>query len=76
MQDLIKMVVEKTGLSEEKAQEAIHTVLGFLKDKLPAGIGSHLDSFMGSSNSENKEKSDSKIGNILGEIGDMFGGKK
>ena len=75
MQDIIKLVTEKTGLSESKAQEVVQMVIGFLKDKLPAGVGNQLDSFIGSK-SESNEKSDSTLGNLLGGVGSIFGGKK
>lgn len=43
MEELIKMVSERTGLAPEKAQEAVDTVFTFLKAKLPPSIGNHLD---------------------------------
>jgi len=43
MDELIKQVVEKAGISEDVAQTAINTVLSFLKDKLPAPIAGQLD---------------------------------
>lgn len=39
MENLIKMVSEKTGISEAQATTAVQTVMTFLKDKMPAGIG-------------------------------------
>ena len=36
MDELIKLVSEKTGLPEATARVAVETVLGFLKDRLPA----------------------------------------
>ena len=44
MDELIKQVVSKTGISEEQARTAITTVFGFVKDELPAPIASHIDS--------------------------------
>ena len=44
MDELIKQVVSKTGISEDQARTAITTVLGFVKDKLPAPIASQIDS--------------------------------
>ena len=35
MDELIKLVSQKTGLSAEMAKTAVETVVGFLKDKLP-----------------------------------------
>ena len=46
-QELIRMVAEKTGLSEEKARTAAETVIGYLKNNLPSGISSQLDSVTG-----------------------------
>ena len=44
MEELIKQVVSKTGISEDQARTAVTTVLGFVKDKLPAPIASQIDS--------------------------------
>jgi uncharacterized protein (DUF2267 family) len=44
MNDLIKLVAQKTGLSEEVAKVAVETVVGFLKDKLPPPIAKQIDS--------------------------------
>jgi len=43
MDELIKQVTAKTGISEDQARTAVTTVLGFLKDKLPAPIAGQLD---------------------------------
>ena len=37
-------VTEKTGLSQDQANVAVESVIGFLKEKLPAPIASGLDS--------------------------------
>jgi len=36
MDELIKRITEKTGISEDQARSAVTTVTGFLKEKLPA----------------------------------------
>lgn len=43
MDELVKMVSEKTGLPEAQAQQAAEAVLEFLKDKLPAPIAGQID---------------------------------
>jgi hypothetical protein len=43
-QELVRMVADKTGLSEDKARTAAESVIGYLKNKLPAGVSSQLDS--------------------------------
>jgi hypothetical protein len=67
MEALIKMVVEKTGISQEQATTAVNTVVDFLKDKLPAGIGQHLDSFVGG-----EGKPSGGLGDISDKLGDML----
>jgi uncharacterized protein (DUF2267 family) len=43
MDELIKQVAAKAGISEEQARSAVTTVIGFLKDKLPAPIAAQID---------------------------------
>ena len=42
-QELVRMVADKTGLSEDKARSAAETVIGYLKKKLPEPVSSQLD---------------------------------
>ena len=46
MKELINMIVQKTGISEENAQKTVQVTLGFLKTKLPAPVAGQLDSFL------------------------------
>jgi hypothetical protein len=46
MKELINVIVQKTGISQENAQKAVQTTLGFLKAKLPAPFAGQLDSFL------------------------------
>jgi len=46
--EIVKMVAKKANISESVAQIAVDTVLKLLKDKLPAGLGTTIDSFLGS----------------------------
>jgi uncharacterized protein (DUF2267 family) len=36
MEELVRKVAERTGLSEDQAHGAVEAVLGFLKERLPA----------------------------------------
>ena len=47
MDELIKQVSAKTGISEDQARTAVNTVLGFLKNKLPAPIAGQIDNVVG-----------------------------
>jgi uncharacterized protein (DUF2267 family) len=46
MDELVKLVQQKTGLQEAQAKQAVATVVGFLRDKLPAPIASQLDAVL------------------------------
>jgi ribosomal protein L7/L12 len=46
MEELIKFVTEKTGLSAEQAKSAVEAVGGYLKEKMPAGIGEQVSNFL------------------------------
>jgi nucleoid DNA-binding protein len=46
MKELINIIVQKTGISEENAQKAVQATLGFLKTKLPAPVAAQLDPFL------------------------------
>jgi uncharacterized protein (DUF2267 family) len=43
MDELIKLVAQKAGITTEQAKTAVTTVMGFLKDKLPAPIAGQLE---------------------------------
>ena len=45
MKELINVIVQKTGISEENAQKTVQVTLGFLKAKLPAPVAAQLESF-------------------------------
>jgi nucleoid DNA-binding protein len=51
MKELINVIVQKTGISEENAQKAVQVMLGFLKTKLPAPLAAQFDSFLGAGTS-------------------------
>lgn len=46
MDELVKMVSEKTGLPEDQARKAAEAVLEFLKEKLPAPLAGQLDNLL------------------------------
>ena len=43
MDELVELVVKKTGISVDLAQQAVEVVLDFLKDKLPDPIAGRID---------------------------------
>lgn len=46
MDELVKMVSKKAGISEKQARDAVNTVIKFAKDKLPGPIGSQLETVL------------------------------
>ena len=46
MKELINIIVQKTGISQENAQKSVQVTLGFLKTKLPTPLAAQLDSFL------------------------------
>ena len=42
MDELIKLIAEKTGLDDTKAKEVVDTVFNFLKEKVPGGAGDQI----------------------------------
>jgi nucleoid DNA-binding protein len=60
MDELIKLVVKKTGIPEATAKQAVETVIGFLKTKLPEPIGSQIEGFLS--------------GDLMGQAEELLGG--
>jgi hypothetical protein len=75
---LVKQIVERTGMSEDQAHQAVQMVVGFLKDKLPGPIGSQLDSVLSGQNVGGgmAGQAQQALGGLGGGLGGMFGGKK
>ena len=65
MEELIRRVSERAGISEEQARSAVETVAEFLKERVPAPYSSYIDSFMSGGGGGG-------LGNIAGSI---FGNK-
>ena len=79
MDELVKQVVARTGISEAQAQTAVTTVLGFLKDRLPEPLAGHLDGLLGGASGAAGGLAGGlggAAGDVLGGLGGMFGGKK
>jgi len=68
MDELIKQVTAKTGISEEQARTAVTTVIGFLKNKLPAPIAGQLDGVLGGEGSS----AGGELGDLASKAGGLF----
>jgi hypothetical protein len=75
MDELINLVVQKTGISQEDATKAVGVVISALKSKLPAPVASHLDAFVSGGMSGGMTALTSEAGELLkGKLGGLFGG--
>ncbi|HUR99283.1 MAG TPA: hypothetical protein VMZ26_14550 [Pyrinomonadaceae bacterium] len=68
MEELIKRVSERAGITEEQAKSAVETVAEYLKEKVPAPYSSYIDNFMSGGGG-------GKGGGLGGILGGMFGNK-
>ncbi len=66
-QEIVQMVSQKVGISEEQSQKAVQVVIGYLKDKLPGPLAGGLNKFTGETGSKESESS--------GALNDLFGKK-
>jgi uncharacterized protein (DUF2267 family) len=67
MDVLVKLVLDKVGLSEAQARQAVEVVLGFLKDKLPEPVAGQIDALL--------EGNANGLGALAGNLGGLFGKK-
>lgn len=75
MEELIKQVTERTGISEQQARGAVDTVLGFLKNRLPEPIAGQLEGLVGGASGAAGGIAGA-AGDVLGGLGSMLGGNK
>lgn len=66
MDELVKLVAQKTGISQEQARTAVETVVGFLKQKLPAPLAAQLEAVLGAGVDPQ---------DLLKGLGNLFGNK-
>jgi hypothetical protein len=70
MNELVNLIVKKTGIPAATAQTIVNIVVDFLKKKLPAPIAGQIDGLL---------KNQAAIGtaeNVLGNLTAKFGKKK
>jgi len=66
MDELVELIVKKTGIPKATAEQVVEVVVDFLKKKLPEPLGSSLDNLL----------DDSGSSDLLGGLMGMLGGKK
>lgn len=66
MDELVKLVAKKTGITEAQAKMAVELVLNFVKSKLPAPIAAQVDNLLEGGGS---------LGDVAEGLGGLFGKK-
>ena len=66
MDELVKLIVDKTGIPEATAKQVVEVVFDFLKEKLPDPIANNLEDLL---------EGDGAV-DLLGGLAGLFGGKK
>jgi hypothetical protein len=69
MNELVNLIVSKTGIPAATAQTIVNIVLDFLKKKLPAPIAGQIDGVLSGDNVKKAE-------GLLGNASNLFGKKK
>ena len=73
MDDLLKQITEKFGVSADQAKGIIGTVASFLGDKLPGPIGSQVTKLLGGGDDNGEGGDDEGGGGLLDKAKGMFG---
>ncbi len=69
MEELIKSVSEKAGITPEQAERAIETVIEFAKSKLPEPFASQVEALLQGSDPAQG------LGGLAKGLGGLFGGR-
>jgi hypothetical protein len=69
MDEVVRVVSEKTGLPPETAKVAVETVMGYLKRKLPGPIASQIEGALGNTGPSGEG------GGLPGGLGQFLGGQ-
>lgn len=73
METLTQLVVEKTGIPAETAETAVNTVLNFIKEKLPAGLGEKVIAVVQDRDGDGDVDFSDIVGGLKDSIGNIFG---
>jgi hypothetical protein len=68
--ELVNLIVKKTGIPAATAQTIVKIVIDFLKKKLPTPVGAQIDRML------NNEAAVKTAENVLGDLTSKFGKRK
>jgi nucleoid DNA-binding protein len=66
MDELVQLVAEKAGVSEDQARQAVDTVVEYLKEKLPEPIAGQVDKVLSGSGDVDVQGLAQSLGGMLG----------
>lgn len=66
MDELVALIVKKTGIPEATAKTVVTVVMNYLSKKLPAGIGTQVTALL--SNEQAVDQAEELIGDVIGMI--------
>ncbi len=69
MDELVRLVSQKTGLSEELSRRAVEVVIGYLKARLPAPVAGQINALLGGAGAAGD------LGGLVQGLGGMLGQK-
>jgi hypothetical protein len=64
MDELVKLIVKKTGIPAATAKVIAQLVIDYLKKKLPAPVGAQIDGFL--NNAGSVQAAEDMLGGLLG----------
>jgi hypothetical protein len=67
LDELVKLVSDKVGISEDMAKQAVDSVLDYLKDRLPAPVAGQIDGLLGGTGEARDP------GSMVKGLGDLLG---
>jgi len=67
MNELVNLIVKKTGIPAATAQIIVKLVVDYLKKKLPAPVGAQIDGLL--SNDATVQQAEGLIGNLASKFG-------
>ncbi len=67
MNELVNLIVSKTGIPAATAQTVVNLVVDYLKKKLPAPIAGQIDGLL--KNDANIKNAENMLGNLASQLG-------
>ena len=66
MDELVKLVSKKVGISDAQARQAVETVVGFLKTRLPAPLANQVENLLEGGEGLDLDDLTKNLGGLLG----------